>query len=99
MSGVERAAAAIHGLHRKGLLPAVARITRINASQPTLNGPVSISNLSVRLFGEVEECGWSGAFLAEVSSSGQTASSFVGRSVKVEAIGDLLIVAYTINGS
>lgn len=106
MSGVGDAAAAILGAAPTApRFPAVGIITRLAVRRGTTGtGPITgITQLTVSVDGIGYECGWSGAFLAEISVAStdpaSTGAAFIGRQVKVETLGGQLLVAYTVNRS
>lgn len=114
MSGIGDAASAVTTQPVESIFPAIGYITEMTIVRSNGTGPiVSIQNARVRISGETYVCGASGAFMAEISAAGVgfstdssgglaitlAATDFIGRQVKVESIGGLLLIAYTTNWS
>lgn len=110
MTAVSDAAAAILGLAPgPSRFPAVGVIRHIAVTRgaPETStygtGAITAVALVVTVDDVPYDCGWSGAFAAEIMSLSTTSLTdgaiFLGRQVKVEVIGGQPSVAYTVNRS
>jgi len=97
VTGITDAAAAVINAHpAPKFFPVMGVITALDVSWQTL--PVTLNNVTVDIAGTPLSCGATGGFLTEISLTTPSTyvAAFVGRTVKVELLGGLPMVACTV---